>query len=129
MTAEENKAFVKRYLAAISGKPKPPEVLDRFTTDEELKKHIAGTEAAFPLYRLDPEEIIAEGDLVSVRGSFRGTHKGPFQGVPPTGREISGGLFITYRVSGGRITEHWMLVDSLAVLQQLGVLAEPAKAM
>ncbi len=85
MSGEENKRFITEYLAAINGKPKPRELLDRFILDEELKKHVEASEAAFPCYRVDPEEMIAEGDLVSVRGTVRGEHRGSFMGLPEPG--------------------------------------------
>ena len=77
MSVEENKHFIQRYFDAINGKPKPPAVLDLYIADPDLKEHIRTAEEAFPLYRLDAEEIIAEGELVSVRGWVRGIHRGP----------------------------------------------------
>jgi predicted ester cyclase len=112
-------------LEAISGKPKTPQLMDRYVADGELQKHIVQAEEAFPSYFLDMNEIIAEGDLVSVRGVVRGVHKGPFQGIPPTGKEVAFGLFITYRIAGGKIVDHWMLVDSLSLMQQLGAMPAP----
>ena len=84
MSTVENKRFIKRYLEALSGKPKPASVVDLYMNDDELKEHIRVAEEAFPLYRLDAEEILAEGDLVSVRGRVRGVHRGSFMGIPPT---------------------------------------------
>jgi len=125
MLAEDNKVFIRRYLEAINGKPKTPAILELFIAEQSLKDHIAASEAAFPLYRLDPEEIVAEGDLVSVRARVRGTHRGPFMGLPPTGKEVDFAFFITYRVVGGKIVEHWMLADSLTAMQQLGAMPGP----
>jgi predicted ester cyclase len=125
MSTEQNKAFIRRYLEAISGKPKTAALMAQFTTDEALVKHVVQAEAAFPEYRLDANEMVAEGDLVSVRGTVRGVHRGPFQGVPPTGKDLTFGLFITYRIAGGKIVEHWMLTDNLAMMQQLGMMPVP----
>jgi predicted ester cyclase len=126
MSTEENKQFIRRYLDAVSGKPKPPAVLDLYMVDDDLKAHIQTAEEAFPLYRLDVEEILAEGDLVSVRGWVRGVHRGPFMGMPPTGNPVEFSIYITYRVSAGKIVELWMLTDNMAVMQQLGMLPAPA---
>jgi predicted ester cyclase len=125
MSTEQNKAFIRRYLDAISGKPKSAALMAQFTTDEALVKHVVQAEAAFPEYRLEANEMVAEGDLVSVRGTVRGVHRGPFQGVPPTGKDLTFGLFITYRIAGGKIVEHWMLTDNLAMMQQLGMMPVP----
>jgi hypothetical protein len=122
MSTAENKELIKRYLDAISGKPKPASVLDLYIAEQPLKDHIAAAEVAFPLYRLDADEVIAEGDLVSLRGHVRGVHRGPFMGMPPTGKPVDFDLFITYRLAGGKIVDHWMLTDNMALMQQLGAI-------
>jgi hypothetical protein len=129
MSIEENKDLIRRYLEALSGKPKPEEVVRLFVVDEPLIEHIRVAEEAFPLYRLDVEEMIAEGDLVAVRVRHRGVHRGSFMGIPPTGREIDTPGFLTYRIEDGKIVDHWMQADNMLLMQQLGVIPatpEPA---
>jgi predicted ester cyclase len=127
MSGVGNEAFINEYLAAISGRPKPRELLDRFIDDENLKKHIEASEAAFPCYRVDPEELIAEGDLVSVRATVRGEHQGPFAGSAPTGKGVEFDLYITYRVSARKIVDHWMFSDNMALVQQFGLVTAPTR--
>ncbi len=122
MSTEENKAFIRRYLDAISGKPKTESVARLFVAEQPLIDHILTAEASFPLYRLDPEEMLAEGDLVSLRGMVRGVHNGPFMGFPPTGRPVEFAIFITYKVQDGKIVDHWMLTDNMTMLQQIGMI-------
>ena len=93
-----------------------------FVADESLIEHIRVAEGAFPLYRLDIEEMIAEGDKVGVRVHHRGVHRGSFMGIPPTGREIDVPGFLTYRINDGKIVDHWMLGDNLLMMQQLGII-------
>ncbi len=121
MSTEENKDLIRRYLD-LSGKPKTEGVLRLFVAEQPLIDNILAAEAGMPLYRVDVEEMVAEGDLVSVRGKVRGVHQGPFMGVPATGKPIDFTIFITYKVQGGKIVDHWMLTDSMAVMRQLGVL-------
>jgi predicted ester cyclase len=121
MSAEENKEFIRRYLDAVNGKPKTPAIVDLFVADQSLKDHIAATEVGFPLYRVDPEEIVAEGDLVCVRGWCRGVNLGPFMG-PPSGKEVNFSIYITYKISGGKIIDHWMLTDNMTAMQQMGMM-------
>lgn len=121
MSISENKEFIQRYFEAINGKPKPESVVNLYIAEQPLKDHIAAAEAAFPLYSIDVEEVIAEGDLVAVRGKIKGTHKGDFMGIPATGKSIEVPLYITYRIAGGKIVEHWMLSDNMLMMQQLGV--------
>jgi len=122
MNAQENKEFVRNYLEALSGKPKPPEFVDQYVAEQPLKDHIAMNEAAFPQYELRIEQMIAEDDLVSVIGRASGTHKAPFMGMPPTGKSWDVPIHITYRIEGGKIVDHWMVIDTAAFMQQLGMI-------
>lgn len=125
MSAERNKAFIRNYLADISGRSKPRELICSYTDDESLITHILSTERAFPEYRLEPEEIVAEGDLVSVRARMTGVNRGEIHGAPATGREVTITVFVTYRIANGRIVEHWMLADNAELMRQLGLLGGP----
>ena len=120
MSAQENKDFIRRYLGALSGKPKPPELVDQFVAEQPLKDHIATYEAAFPKYEMEIEKLIAEEDLVSVIGRARGTQNAPFMGMPSMGKFFDIPIHITYRIDAGKIVDHWMVVDTLAYMQQLG---------
>src|SRR3712207_7685792 len=44
---------------------------------------------AFPDLRLTIQDIAAEGETVAARVAFLGTHRGGFQGLPPTGKEVA----------------------------------------
>jgi len=122
MSASENKAFVRRYLDAINGKEKPAAVQDQFISDADavLKQHIAGYEAAFPRYALAVEDMFAEADKVVLRFTFRATYGGGFMDIPATGQQVAVPGIIIYRIAEGKIVEHWMLVDSAVLMQQLG---------
>lgn len=128
MSGQRNSEFITRYLEAISGKAKSPELVARFVTDEALIEHIAAFEAAFPRYELIAEELIAEGDKVAMRSTFRGVHRGEFNGIAPSGRAASCAVMLIYQVVDERIVSHYMLADSLTLLQQLGALPIPATA-
>jgi predicted ester cyclase len=54
--------------------------------------------------------------------TFHGTHTAEFGGIPPTGREVTLQFADIMRVRGGRITEHWLSMDQLSFMQQLGVI-------
>ena len=123
MSAVENKVFVRRYLDAISGKEKPATLVDQYVADADqaLKQHIAYVEAAFPRYELIEEDMIAEKDEVVVRFTLRATHKGEYMSIPATGKQIAVPGIIIYRIADGKIVEHWMQVDAMSMMQQLGV--------
>lgn len=91
-------------------------------TDPDLKYHIQFFEAAFPRYELIADDMIAEGDKVAVRATFRGTHRGEFFGIDPTGKTVSIPVMLIYRIADGKIVEHWMNADQLSLMQQLGAI-------
>jgi len=72
--------------------------------------------------------MIAEGDKVVVRSTFRGTHKGDLMGIPPTGKQVTMPLILIYRIADDKIVEHWMQADALGLLQQLGVIPPMGQA-
>ena len=125
MNTQENKEFIRKYLDALSVGPKTPELVDQYVAEQPLKEHIAMNEAAFPGYQLHVEQMIAEDDLVSIVGRASGTHKGPFMGMAPTGKSWDVPLHITYRVKDGKIVEHWLVLDTAAFMQQLGMIPNP----
>jgi len=76
MTEQSNRKLVELYLAALSGKPKPAEVVSQYVDDKPLEEHIAFFEAAFPCYELRLDDIVAEGDKVALRllsAAYKGT--------------------------------------------------------
>jgi predicted ester cyclase len=118
-TISGNKQLVTDYLKALSGQTKTPELMARFVSDPYLVSHIQEVEAAFPAYEFIADEIVAERDLVVVRGVFRGVHRATFAGIPATGKSVSAGLMIIYRIGGARIAEHWLQFDLFGLLGQL----------
>ena len=121
--SQQNKEFIRGYLNSLSGKDKPAEAVNKYIadSDEELKQHIAFFEAAFPHYEMIAEDMIAEGDKVAVRPIAKGTHKGDLMGIAPTNKQVSLPFIIIYRIANNKIVEHWMSVDQLGLMQQLGV--------
>lgn len=119
VSTTDSKQLIGRYLQALSGQAKTPELVARFVSDASLAEHIQQVEAAFPAYELIAEELVAERSLVAMRATFHGTHRGTFAGIPATGRSVSAALMIIYRVEGDRIAEHWMQFDGAALIAQL----------
>ena len=84
-----------------------------------------GFRAAFPDARFIVEDMIAEGDRVAARLTMRGTHLGPLNGMPATGRPVVVSGMSIERIADGRIVEGWNETDALGMLQQLGVFPPP----
>jgi hypothetical protein len=74
---------------------------------------------ALPDLRVTIEEMMAEGDKVAVRRSYKGTHRGEMLGIPATGKQLRVGGISIFRLAQGRIAEHWEQLDRLALMQQL----------
>jgi predicted ester cyclase len=117
--AIEPKQLILDYFHALSGKPKPKALLERYISDPRLIEHILQAEAAFPEYEIVAHQIVAEGDLVAVRGVIRGIHRGEFAGIKATGRHFSSDLMIFYKLRDGLIAEHWMQFDVKGLIDQL----------
>jgi predicted ester cyclase len=98
---------------------------------KECKKAIAIFLAAFPDAVYVIEDLIAEGDRVVARWSAKGTHKGPFQGipaehmVPPTGKPVSFGATDIYRMVDGKVAEEWNTIEQLDLMVQIGAFKLP----
>ena len=81
---------------------------------------VARQRTAFPDWTETIEDIIAEGDKVVTRFTSRGTHKGKFMGVPPTGKKVKITEVAVFRIADGKITEQWGFPDLQGLRQQLG---------
>jgi steroid delta-isomerase-like uncharacterized protein len=92
------------------------------TPDREGMRTAGGMmRAAFPDWRSDLHELIAEGDLVVERFTAGGTHRGDVLGVPATGKTVNLPGINIFRLRDGLIVERWGLLDDLGFLKQLGV--------
>jgi len=90
-------------------------------TLDEFKALMQGFEGAFGDGRVEIFELIAEGDLVAVIGTYRGTHTGPMGEFPATGRALDSEFAGYHRIEDGKIVETWVTWDNLAMFQQLGL--------
>jgi steroid delta-isomerase-like uncharacterized protein len=79
--------------------------------------------AAFPDMRMDVDEILISGKKAVVRATVSGTHEGEFMGIPASGNSINVKLIDIIRFGDdGLAHEHWGVIDTLAMMQQLGVI-------
>jgi len=87
-----------------------------------LVKTVSG---AFPDAQVTIEDMVAEGDRVMFRDTTTGTQAGPFQGVPASGKKIAWTEMHLFRIENGKIVEHWMQIDQLGMMMQLGAIPAP----
>jgi len=71
------------------------------------------------------EDTLVDNDKLAGRTTWRGTHRGPFLGVPPTGREVEFTAFHIVRFADGLATEWWGTGDLLTALAQIGATIRP----
>ena len=82
---------------------------------------------AFPDMKATVEDLLADGDKVIARVSYRGTHHGAFMGIPPTGKPVAVMGINIFRIANGQLVEHWGLSDRITALRQLGVVPPPGQ--
>lgn len=90
-----------------------------------FKESLALLRAAFPDLHESIEALVAEGDRVAVRATRHGTHRGPFMGLPATGKAVTVPTMYILRVVAGKIVEAWLNWDMLGLLGQLGAVPAP----
>jgi steroid delta-isomerase-like uncharacterized protein len=139
MSTEQNKTLMRRFLEASVD---PDEAAFKALLASDFVAHIPGGPAnreafvqhnyryvaAFSDTQYEVEDLVAEGDQVVARATWRGTHTGAFMGLPPTGKQLAVGAVITERFRDGKSAEHWSLFDSLSMMQQLGLVPPPQPA-
>jgi steroid delta-isomerase-like uncharacterized protein len=135
MGSEDARATVLRYIEAVWNRG-DGEALDQLTTPEftyhlgsqpgldreGMRRFLAMTRVAFPDWRVEPVEVVGEADVVAVRWQGEVTHRGPFHGIPPTGRRITVSGINLYKLEGDKVAAEWEQTDTLGMLRQLGVL-------
>ena len=135
MSTEENKALVRReYELGVN--PKNFSVRDGVLASnfiahfpghapihgiDAFRQFTSAFFSAFPDLQTTIDDLIAEGDKVAVRQTWRGTHTSHFLQIPPTGKQVTFTSIEIYRVSGGKLAEEWVELDMLGLLQQIGV--------
>lgn len=96
-----------------------PAVPDQAPGPEGFRQVNSLLRSAFPDLSLTIEEMIAERDKVAVRFTARGTHRGEFAGVPPSGNRVAWEVVSIIRIAEGKVAERWSQSDALGLMQQL----------
>lgn len=78
--------------------------------------------AAFPDLMVEVDYLVADDDNVAMAYTINGTHRGPLQGIPATGRKVKARGMQIARFEDGKIVERWGSSDELGILKQIGVI-------
>ena len=123
---DEDKAIARRVYEIISAGDfeKAVEIVDAEAPDNELlpgdppaklidtfMATFKEAREGFPDLSVTVEDVMAEGDRVAARVTMRGTHRGEFQGIAPTGKRVEVRAIDMFRISNGKIVEHWGHAD------------------
>jgi steroid delta-isomerase-like uncharacterized protein len=123
---EENKAIARRVYEIISTGDfdRAEEIVDASAPDNELrsgdppaklidtfKETFSEAREGFPDLTIAVEDVMAERDRVTARVTMRGTHRGEFQGIAPTGKWVEVRAIDMFRIEDGKIVEHWGHAD------------------
>ena len=133
MSAEENEALVRRLFEAIA--TDDLDVIDDLVAadfvdrqpypgqppgPEGIKFQVAKLREGFPDYETDVEILVAGDAKVAWRQTFRGTHRGTFMGIPPSGNQVSETAIGVFFIRDGKAVEFVAVADDRDFLRQLG---------
>lgn len=131
---EKNKAIIRRFVEEVQSQGRleainryvspdwfnhtqPPGLQDR----EGVRKVTTALRTSFPDLKATILDQAADGDKVWTYKRFTGTHKGEWQGVPPTGKKVAFDVIDIIALKDGKLTEHWHIMDAIGIYHQLGV--------
>ncbi|HET7141577.1 MAG TPA: ester cyclase [Candidatus Limnocylindria bacterium] len=139
MTLEENKDIARRFIQRVFVEADPAAVDELASEDftphswgqmppgrDSLKAAQKRVTQGISDARMTIEDLIAEGDKVAVRLISHGRHTGEFMGVPASSKEYDISETHIFRITGGKVVEHWLNADMLGLMQQIGALPAPA---
>jgi steroid delta-isomerase-like uncharacterized protein len=127
MSTAENKALIRRVFdeALNAGELSlldqlfADDFVDNATPEQRpgprgVKDYFRAVRTGFPDMRVTIDDLLAEGDKVVVRTTWRGTHLGPYEGIAPTGKTVARTMIQIFRVADGKIQEEWSEGGSLS---------------
>ncbi len=135
MSVEENKAVVLQYVEGMNRGDMS--VIDELFTSnfimhrpssdinvnlETFIRENINAHLSIPDQSRTIDDIIGEGDKVSIRETIKGTQTGKYGNINATGKVTTVTRFIIFRLEDNKIAELWYLRDFLSFYQQLGIL-------
>ncbi|NJN42915.1 MAG: hypothetical protein HC811_12460 [Flammeovirgaceae bacterium] len=123
---KKNKELVMNYINSLSGVIKTREGCEAFVSDQGLIDHILFFDGVFPKYELLIDEVTGEGNRIIIRARLKGKHEGELNGIPPTFKEVLFPMIVGYEIENNKIISHWLMADQMMLMEQLGVMKQPA---
>ena len=92
---------------------------------ERAEAQIGAILSAFSDLRFNIDDVVHEGDRVAARGTITGTHTGEMMGLPASGNKVDIPFMDVFRFRGDKISDHWGVTDTGALMMQIGAIEEP----
>ena len=70
------------------------------------------------------KDVFGMGNKLVKHWNFKGTHTGPFFGIPATNKKVDIDGVTLVRMESGKIAEERDFLDNLEFMQQLGLIAK-----
>ena len=151
MSVEQQKVLVRRVFEeafnqgelAVIDEAIAPGGVDHQHPDEpsfreHLKDVVQAMREAFPDLHFEIVQMLGEGEWVASYSVMTGTQTGPLRPpllpaggpmlIPPTGRPVRVAHMHMIRFEHGQNSELWHVMDTIAMLGQLGLLPAPEAA-
>jgi len=140
MSTEKNKAIVRQLIEEVINQNNlrlgeeimAADIIEHEELPPGIPPGIEGTKimftmlhSAFPDFKATINDLIAEDDKVVVSMTWSGTQHGDWMGMPPSGKPMSVNVIDIFRVADDKLVEHWGLIDSMKMMQQLGAMPAP----
>jgi len=124
--AKDPRAALEETLRKVLGEISAPELVvhdpEGALAYESFIQNNIDLLGAFPDISFSIEDMVAEEDKVALRAIGRGTHQGPFRGMPATGKKVELSVIGIGRFANGKMAEVWRISDRLGMMQQLGAI-------
>ena len=143
MSTEANKTIVQNYFEQVWNNGRldyldhclaedavehPEQQIPGLNGRDSLKAIIGGARESLPDVEITLHDLIAEGSKVVTRYTMTATHQNAFMGAPATGKQLAVTGAAIYRLADGKIVEIWNFLDTLGLMQQLGLIPTPEAA-
>ncbi len=136
MSIEDNKQVIRKYIEEVINTGNVGMIHNFIASNyteihegkrypvgiEGAREHIVGVRRTYPDLKLTVDRQIAEGDWVATCITARGTHKGTWLGMKPTGKQVSFTGVNIEKVENGKITEHGGAANLLLQLLEIGAI-------
>ena len=103
-----------------------------FKGKAEIAQFTRGWIQGFPDCLTKSTNVIEAGNYIVEEGIFTGTHSGvfptPMGDIPPTGKRVEGPYVDVFEIREGKVVSDRLTFDRLQLMEQLGLVPEPAAA-